>query len=275
LVLDGLRFTNGLVLLALLFVPLERLFALRTQSVLRERWRSDLAYYFLSSLLPGRLIVLPVFALLWLMQGWAPDGLLPGAATLPPWQRFALALVVSEIGFYWGHRCMHSSAWLWRFHAVHHSATQMDWLINTRAHPLDLVFTRMCGLLPLYLLGLAQPASAHVDWVPVAVTLVASSWGYLIHANLRWRFGVIEHLIATPAFHHRHHAHLEAMGHTGDAARAHGNYAALLPLMDHLFGSHRAPISAQSMRYGTDEPVPRAWIDQLMAPFMGAARRQR
>ena len=36
-----LRFSNGLVLLVVLFVPLERLFALRPQRVLRRGWNTD------------------------------------------------------------------------------------------------------------------------------------------------------------------------------------------------------------------------------------------
>src|ERR1035438_7661357 len=33
------------------------------------------------------------------------------------------------------------------------SAEEIDWLVNTRAHPVDMVFTRLCGLVPLYVLG--------------------------------------------------------------------------------------------------------------------------
>jgi sterol desaturase/sphingolipid hydroxylase (fatty acid hydroxylase superfamily) len=264
--LDLVKVGNGLLLLVLLFVPLERLFALRPKALLREGWRTDVVYYFITSLLPPRLVVLPVAALLWALHAWAPQGLLPGAAQWPVAVRLPLALAVAEVGFYWGHRWMHASAWLWRFHAVHHSAPEMDWLVNSRAHPLDLVLTRLCGLLPLYLLGLAQPGAAQIDWVPLLVTLIASVWGYVIHANLRWRFGVLEHVIATPAFHHWHHARLEG------AARHHGNYAAMLPLMDRVFGTWRRPGNAWPARYGTAEPVPRALLDQLLAPFMGARR---
>lgn len=265
LVFDFLKFFNGLVLLAVIFVPLERLFSLRPKAALRPGWRNDVAYYFLSSVLPNRLIVLPVAALLWALQSVAPQGLLPGLGQLPGWARFAAAMVFAEIGFYWGHRWLHASPRLWRFHAVHHSATELDWLVNTRAHPVDLVFVRLCGLLPLYVLGLAQSARGEVDWVALLVTLVGSLWGYVIHANLRWRFGWLEHVVATPAFHHWHHDHLGAGG------RQHGNYAAFLPVLDRLFGTWRLPAEAWPRRYGTDEPVRPGLVDQIMAPFMGHA----
>ena len=258
-----LKFSNGLVLLVVLFVPLERLFALHRQRVLRRSWGVDTLYYFLTSMLPGKIIVVPVALLLWLMHDFAPHGLLPGLADLPGWARFALAMLVAELGFYWGHRAMHASDWLWRFHAVHHSASELDWLVNTRAHPLDLVIVRLCGYLPLYLLGLAQPAGDQLDWVPLVVTLVASTWGYVLHANLRWRMGWFERVIATPAFHHWHH------DHQGSGGKRHSNYAATLPLMDLVFGSFRASRGEWPQRYGSDERVPAALVDQLMVPFMG------
>ncbi len=261
--IEAVKFANGLVLLTVLFVPLERLFPLQRQAALRQGWRTDVAYYFLTSLLPGKIIVLPVLALLWLMHAIAPQGILTGVSDLPGWARFALGMLVAEFGFYWGHRAMHASAMLWRFHAVHHSARELDWLVNTRAHPVDLVVVRLCGYLPLYLLGLAAPAGNTLDWVPLLVTLVGSTWGYVLHANLQWPLASLERVIATPAFHHWHHEHLGADG------TQHSNYAATLPLMDMLFGTFRASNAKWPERYGTDEPVPSALIDQVMAPFMG------
>lgn len=261
---DTWRHANGLLLLALIFLPLERRFALRPRPWLSPRWARDVAYYFLSSLLPGRVIALAVLALLWGLQAVAPGGLWPALGGLPAVPRFALALLVSELGFYWGHRWMHSSPRLWRLHAVHHSATELHWLANSRAHPLDLVLVRLCGLLPLYLSGLAQPARSEPDWLPLLVALVANGWGYLIHANLRWPMRWLQPFVATPAFHHWHHQHLPAGDHR------HGNYAALLPVMDRLFGTWRAPGGAWPARYGIDEPPLPTLVDELLAPLMGA-----
>jgi sterol desaturase/sphingolipid hydroxylase (fatty acid hydroxylase superfamily) len=172
-----------------------------------------------------------------------------------------LALPVAEIGFYWGHRWMHQSAWLWRFHAIHHSATEMDWLVNTRAHPVDLVFVRLCGYVPLYLLGLAQGAGNRVDWVPLLVALAGSMWGYFVHANLRWRFGWLEHVVATPAFHHWHH------NNAGPAHR-HKNYAPMLPWVDRLFGTFYVDRKTWPSAYGIDEPTESGLVGQLIQPFL-------
>jgi hypothetical protein len=47
------------LLLLVIFVPLERLFALRRQKVFRSAFLPDLGYYFLSGLVPGLLLTMP------------------------------------------------------------------------------------------------------------------------------------------------------------------------------------------------------------------------
>ena len=255
---------NGLLLLLLIFVPLERLAPARAPG--RRRWSADILYYFLNSLLPPKLIVLAVVLVVWAMRAGLPHGLFPALADLPQWTRFVLALLVAEIGFYWGHRWMHASSRLWKFHALHHSASDMTWLVNTRAHPVDLTLTRLCGLLPLYVLGISRLDGATVDTLPLLVALVMNLWGYLIHANVRFNLRPLQSLIATPAFHHWHHECV-----AGDAAgsgHGHSNFAAMLPLLDRLFGTYREAGTARPQRFGTDTPVPDAVVDQVMAPFM-------
>jgi sterol desaturase/sphingolipid hydroxylase (fatty acid hydroxylase superfamily) len=46
--------------------------------------------------------------------------------------QLALALVVAELPQYWLHRWQHEREWLWRFHAVHHSAPRLYWLNAAR-----------------------------------------------------------------------------------------------------------------------------------------------
>ena len=156
-----------LALLAAIFVPLERLCGLHAQKVFRKAFLTDLTYFFLNSFLPKLLLVAPLTMIAWGLHGITPGGLYAWVADIPLWIRFAAAIVVGEIGAYWGHRWMHENPLLWRLHSIHHSAEEIDWLINTRAHPLDMVFSRLFGLLPIYGLGLAQPAGTSLDVVPM------------------------------------------------------------------------------------------------------------
>ncbi len=260
LVLDVLRLSIWLLLLMIIFVPLERMFAVHPHKVFRKSLATDLGYYFLSSLLPKMLLVVPMALIAWGLHYVVPGGLHSRVAGLPLWARFAAALVVGEVGFYWGHRWAHEIPLLWRFHAIHHSAEEIDWLVNTRAHPFDIVFVRLCGFVPMYALGLAQPMMGkRVDVVPLLVMLVATLWGFFIHANVRWRFGPLEWLIATPGFHHWHHTNDEHINK---------NYASMLPWVDKLFGTWYMPKKQWPTKYGIDGIMAPNLTGQLLQPLL-------
>jgi hypothetical protein len=38
------------------------------------------------------------------------------------------------------------------------------------------------------------------------IIFIATLWEFIVHANVPWRFGPLKWLIATPVFHHWHHA---------------------------------------------------------------------
>lgn len=255
---DVFRLSVWLVLLAIVFVPLERFFALRQSAVRRPGMATDLIYYFVSSLLPTVILGVPVAILAWGVHYVVPGQVQAFSASLPLGLRIVAALIVGDIGFYWGHRWCHEIPFLWRFHAVHHSAEHMDWLVNTRAHPVDIIVSKFPGLVPLYVLGLTNPMSGRIDIVPLLVIFVGTLWGFFIHANLRWRFGWVEHVVATPAFHHWHHTRRNHIDR---------NFAAMLPFVDRLFGTYYVPREWPA-DYGTDTPVSGRFHEQLLAPLM-------
>ena len=122
-----------------------------------------------------------------------------------------------------------------------------------------MAFTRLCGLIPLYVSGLGQPAGHGMDLAPLLLAVFGTFWGYFIHANLRWRIPVIEQLISTPLFHHWHH--------TNDGAEVlNKNYAATLPCVDRLFRSFYLP-DRWPATYGTDTVVSDGIGTQLLEPL--------
>lgn len=263
--LHVLRLGVWLALLVALFVPLERVFALRPSAVLRRGIWQDVGFYFVSSLLPGLVVGVPLALLATGARAALPAPMTQWLGDLPVWGRVAIGLVLAEIGAYWGHRWSHEIPLLWRFHALHHEAEHMDFLVNTRAHPVDMVFTRLCALAPLYALGLAGPAQPQGGTVAALVLVIGAAWGFFIHANVRWRFGLLEHLIASPAFHHWHHT---------SQGRLDINYAPLLPWIDRLFGTLHLPRESWPETYGIAPTEPSEAATPSPRPAVeGAAHR--
>ena len=253
LLIESIRLAVWLALLCALFVPLERLAGDARQDIFRAQLLTDLGYYGLNSLLTGLLLGVPLMLLGSALHRLIPAPVLGALAALPLAARVGVSVLLAEVGFYWGHRLSHEVPLLWRFHSIHHSAETVDFLTNTRAHPIDMVFTRLCGFVPVVALGLAAGAG-----VPALVLVLGTIWGFFVHANLRWRFGFLEHLIATPFFHRWHH--------TNDSSRDR-NYAAMLPLVDHLFGTYHSPAHWPT-RYGIDDPMPPSLGAQLLKPCL-------
>jgi sterol desaturase/sphingolipid hydroxylase (fatty acid hydroxylase superfamily) len=254
------RLLVWLVLLTAIFVPLERWFALRPGAVFRSGWRNDLFFYFANAILPMLVLSVPLAAAGWVGHRMVPDRVALTFAHLPVGLRIFTALAVAEIGLYWGHRWSHEIPLLWRFHAIHHSPIHVDWLVNSRGHPVDFIFNRFCGLVPLFGLGLATPLNGASAPTAMLVMLLGPAWGFFIHANVRWRFGPLEWLIASPAFHHWHHTN-------DDPALIDKNYAPMFPWVDRIFGTLYLPPDRQPAVYGTDTTVSPGLAGQLLDPF--------
>ncbi len=251
-------FLLNLFFLALLFVPMERVFArLREQGVFRPGWRTDLAHFFVSHLLVQVSVFLTLAPARVFFQ-WAVNAQLQAlVAAQPAWLQFIEILFVADFFEYWIHRFEHKRPFLWRFHAVHHSCEHMDWLAGSRLHLGDIVLVRAMTFVPLYVLGFAE--------APIFAYLVFVSFhAVFIHANVGFRFGWLEHVIATPRFHHWHHS--------AEEQAIDKNFAVHLPLLDRLFGTLLMPRDGSwPASYGiAGNPIPQNFFVHTAYPFAPA-----
>jgi lathosterol oxidase len=243
-------FVLNLVLYSAVFVPLERLFALRTeQAVFRRQWVVDLTYFFFNSLLIEVLTLLTLRPAA-IFFDWAR---VDAIAALPLVVQVPLLLLVADFTQYWVHRAFHAVPLLWSFHAIHHSIEQMDWLAGSRLHLVDVIVTRGLTYVPIFVLGFSETA------LMVYVVIVALQATF-IHANVRWEFRAWQRVVVTPAFHHWHHS--------AEPQSTDKNFAVHTPVWDLLFGTyylpHRWPAAYGLVDGGR---VPPRWLAQLAYPF--------
>lgn len=247
------RLAIGFVVLCAIFVPLETLFPLaRRQFWQRHGAWADVTHFFITGALRKFLTLVFAFVLITLLGFLVYPPLQQAMTALPWWLQFLVANVVFDVGAYWGHRWAHTVPFLWRFHAVHHSSEQLDWVAASRVHPLDQTFIRVCGILPVYLLGFTKETFGALIGLEALLAI-------FIHANVRWRFGWLEWLVATPVFHHWHHAN-------EDPGTANKNFSGLLPWVDWIFGTLYLP-KKYPAKYGINEPMPPNYAGQLVRPF--------
>ena len=245
-----------ILIAAAVFVPFERVAAAnRAQRIFRRGWATDLVtgvanglvlYALLLALLGGVDALAAVSAPR--MRVWAH--------AQPLWAQSLVAIAIGDLGIYAVHRLQHTVPWLWKFHAVHHSAEEMDWLVAFRFHPLDLFLSRVASLAPLIALDLTPEA--------VAVFIAVFGWqSWLVHANVRVPYGPLRWALVSPEFHHWHHA--------ADRDAYDTNFASVLSCWDVLFGTARLPRGRRPERFGVSDPIPAGYLKRFCYPFRRTA----
>jgi sterol desaturase/sphingolipid hydroxylase (fatty acid hydroxylase superfamily) len=238
----------------MVFVLIEKLFPLyRDQPVFRPEWQTDFTHFAVNHFLVG-LILLAVNFLIHRFFTWAVYPPLQALIqSLPLILEVLLIVLVADLIQYWTHRAYHEVPFLWRFHAVHHSAKSMDWIAGSRMHLLELVFTRVAILGPIYVLGFSKGA---ID----AYIIIVGFQAVFNHANVSLPWGPLKYVVVTPDFHHWHHS--------SDREALDRNYAAHFAFIDYLFGTAVKADRRFPDQYGVlGDYMPDGFVRQQMFPF--------
>jgi len=173
-------------------------------------------------------------------------------AQMPLWAQAILFLVASDFMLYWLHRMFHGGEF-WKYHAIHHSSEELDWISAARFHPVNLILGTIGVDVILLMAGISPNIML---WVGPFNTFHSA----FVHANLNWTLGPFKYVLATPVFHRWHHTQLETGGNT--------NFAGTFPLCDILIGTFRMPPDELPHQYGKDEAaMPSEIVGQLAYPF--------
>jgi sterol desaturase/sphingolipid hydroxylase (fatty acid hydroxylase superfamily) len=245
-------FLLDLFLMALIYVPLERLWPqYPTQGTFRKEWTLDVVY-FMSTHFP--LQILSFLVLLPATQATKYLGvpvLQQFIARMPWLLQFFLAVVVADIAEYFIHLALHKVPFLWRFHAVHHSSKALDWIAGSRSHFVDDTLVRGFILVPL-MLGFSQTIIlAYLIFVTLHATWTHCNFG----PNVKW----LEKFLVMPRYHHWHH--------TSQKEAIDRNFAIHFPWIDKIFGTYYFPEDWPE-NYGlAGEEIAHGFVRQTIEPF--------
>jgi sterol desaturase/sphingolipid hydroxylase (fatty acid hydroxylase superfamily) len=254
-----LRLIVGLLILEVVFLVLQRLWpAVRGGRLRRAGLLTDLTYWFATPLITRPvttvctyIALVPLFLLLGISARDGYQGYGPIAAQ-PAWLQALEMIVLGDFVGYWTHRWFHTGP-LWRFHAVHHSSTELDWLSSVRVHPVNDVINHVMQAVVLVSLGFAPGAVA-------AYLPFLTFYALVVHANLSWSFGPLRLVLSSPTYHRWHHAcEPEALNR---------NFAGLLPLWDALFGTLYLPAGRRATVFGVPGArLPDNFVGLTLYPF--------
>lgn len=144
---------------------------------------------------------------------------------IPALSMAILTLFIGDFIAYWRHRFEHSFL-LWPSHSIHHSDTAMSWLTLERMHPINRCSTFIIDSSLLILLGLP-------DWAIILNNLFRHYYGYFVHINLPWSYGLLGKIFVSPLMHQWHHA-LDKEAHKA-------NYSTIFSIIDIIFGTFYLP----------------------------------
>jgi sterol desaturase/sphingolipid hydroxylase (fatty acid hydroxylase superfamily) len=238
----------------IIFAALEKLFPLyKGQLLFRKEWQTDMMHFAFNHFIVGLALLTVNFAIHRLF-GWMLNESVHDAVQATPFiPQLLLCILVADLVQYWFHRSYHEVPFLWRFHAVHHSAKTMDWLAGSRQHMLELICTRVGVLGALYVLGFEK------NVMDIYIVIVGFQ-AVFNHANVHLPWGPLKYVFVTPDFHHWHHS--------SDDVAIDRNYAAHYAFLDHLFGTAIKGQEGFPEKYGVQgDYMPDGFVKQQKFPF--------
>jgi sterol desaturase/sphingolipid hydroxylase (fatty acid hydroxylase superfamily) len=168
-------------------------------------------------------------------------GLLQNIGSISDWSIFLIGIILLDfLGAYLPHFLMHKLAFIWRFHAVHHSDTMVDVTTAFRQHPVETIFRILFQIAAILIVGVSLE-------VLVLYQTLSALMAQLEHANIRlpnrveYMLGLI---FVTPKMHKLHHSCRQT--------ETDSNYSNILSIWDRLLGTYSARVDGTPIVYGLD-----------------------
>lgn len=174
---------------------------------------------------------------------WAIDnnfGLLQWLPEMPLWLYMILGLLLLDlVGAYFVHWTEHRVTWMWKFHLVHHSDTNVDTTSANRHHPGESVFRFIFTTMGVVLIGTPM-------WLVFMYQSISVLLSQFNHANIvipKALDNALSWFIVSPDMHKVHHHYV--LPYTDS------NFGNIFSVWDRLFGTFMT-MPREEMVYGID-----------------------
>ncbi len=160
---------------------------------------------------------------------------------LPLWAKVIVGVMLLDlIGAYFIHWLEHQIKWMWKFHLIHHSDTNVDVTTGLRHHPGEIVFRVSFTILGVFVIG-----------APIGIVMLYQSlsvlFAHLTHANITMPVKVdraLSYVFVTPLMHKVHHHYTQPLTDT--------NYGNIFAVWDRMFGTFATVKDTGELTYGID-----------------------
>ena len=145
-----------------------------------------------------------------------------------------LAALVNDFFFYWFHRTLHRTPFLWAHHKMHHMDPELEAITLARQNWIEVFLSALFITIPLMIFFNLDDVDPWPHGLVIgSVLLVVTTLLGVGHLNVRWQVGRASLFFCSPQIHRIHHSPLPKHHDR--------NFAFVLPLWDVIFGTYYAP----------------------------------
>ena len=188
-----------------------------------------------------------------------------------------IIVVVNDFFSFLIHYAMHKIPFLWEFHKVHHSATELNPFTQYRIHPVELIINNLRGIVIKGVITgvFLYIANGNVSLITLLGINVLNFLFYFFGANLRHShvklkyFSFLEYIFISPYQHQIHHSN--------NQQHFDSNLGSRLAIWDYLFGTLIKSKEVKELKFGLGEEDQHydSFSKNLLNPFVNIIKRKK
>ena len=146
--------------------------------------------------------------------------------------QFIVLLLLTDFLRFVYHYLAHVYGRIWKFHALHHSPTVVDWLTTSRVHFLESLLGFFYMTPVLFFFDIKPEVMAWIAVLELHMNL-------FVHSNINIELGFLKYVINNPKAHHWHHSSKNELEHGQ-------NFSSIFIFWDFLFKTYYMPAQEEA-----------------------------